>query len=70
MISRKKKREKKTFFFPTYNKHVNSSWISSHLVLGEKKNTINKNIFYLIFHCSLAVSFPGDEAKQIKIKLR
>lgn len=34
-------------FSPTYDKHVNSSWIPSHLVLGEKKNAIDT---FLIVH--------------------
>lgn len=56
-----------TFASLTYDKHVNSSWIPSHLVLGGKKIITEKNTFNLISHCSLSAFFPGHKAKQIKI---
>lgn len=37
-------------FFPTYDKHVNSSWIPSHLVLSGKKDIlIKKNTLHHVF---------------------
>ena len=60
----KEKGRKEDFCF-TYDKHVNSSWIPSHLVLGEKKNIIIEyGTFYLISYYSLYPSLGTRQNRQ------